>query len=159
MVVYPSLVPSESKLVIPYDGVATLNYWRAGVAVASKPDICPPAPLGALIVAYITQDARGALSRYPMRIFYLSCLREWDGIDAPEPGDDATLVHPASVAPGIVRCELPIKFGRNPHAAHIENHIAHLLAEHRKRWQRYADAHGFILPDHREQFDGERIPF
>jgi hypothetical protein len=75
VVTFPSVVSGEQSLVIRYDGAACLNYWRAGVALSNKPDAAPVAPLGCLIVAYITQSGCGGPgARWPMRIFYLSCL-------------------------------------------------------------------------------------
>jgi hypothetical protein len=42
----------------------------------------------------------------------------------------------------------------------IRNNLTGFLAGHKQHWQRYADQHGFVLPpDHRETFDGDKIPF
>jgi hypothetical protein len=83
-----------------------------------------------------------------------------DGVDYPGKHDGGTLVVPSSVTPRLPHCEQPTDFRRNSVRGVIEIQIAHLLAENKKQWQRYADAHGFTLPpDHREQFDGDRFPF
>jgi hypothetical protein len=83
-----------------------------------------------------------------------------DGIDYPGKGEGGTLVVPSSVVPGIPHAERPVNFRRNPHAKHIENRLSSWLEGSKRGWQQYADAHGFVLPpDHREQFDGDRIPY
>ena len=177
MVVYPSLCFHETNLVICRDGAACLSYWRAGVALSHRPDVAPIAPLGTMIVAWISQSGGGhrPCGGWPLRIFYLSCLGPssgglkvpWasktghlEGVDYPGKDDDGMLVVPSSVTPRVPHCEQATDFRRDSRRGVIEIQFANLLAEHKKAWQRYADAHGFTLPpDHREVFDGDKIPF
>jgi hypothetical protein len=178
VVTFPTLCFHEQDLVIHGNGWATLNYWRACVALAPRPNAAPIGlPLGAMLVAYITQSANGGSPNggWPLRCFYLSCLgpsdgglkAPWastpgylDGVDYPGKDDGGTLVLPSSVTPRAPHCERPTDFRRINARGEIENRLAARLSEAKKSWQRYADAHGFVLPpDHREQFDGDRIPF
>jgi hypothetical protein len=161
---YPSLCFKEQNLVWTFDGVGVLNFARLGVCLSHRPDAPPIPPLGCLVIGYITRaDSQGVAGRYPMRTLYLSALGPdgyIDGIDYPGKHDGGTLVRPDSVLPGVPHAERPTTFRRNPHVKHITNRLAARLAEHKKAWQRYADAHGFVLPpDHREQLDGNHIPF
>jgi hypothetical protein len=162
VVVYPSLCFHETNLAICYEGAACMNFWRAGLALSHRPDAMPLAPLGCVIVAWISQRTGGGY-RHPLRIFYLSCLRPdgIDGFDYPGKDDHGTLVDPSSVVPGVPHCERATDFRRRVDGPRLtrRNTLSSYLAGHKQHWQRYAEQHGFVLPDHRETWDGSRIPF
>ena len=169
MVTFPTLCFREQNLVIQGGdaaGLACINYWRAGVALAPSGNSAPIGlPLGTVLVAYITQDPTCGGHRphgWPLRCFYLSCLGPdgyLDGIDYPGKSDQGILVRPDSVTPRVPHCERPIDFQRRSRRGTIEIRLAAMLREAKKGWQQYADAHGFTLPaDHREVFS-DRIPF
>src|SRR5262245_24702131 len=127
MLTFPSLCFHEQNLVIRGDGWATLNYWRAGVAFAPRPDsdLVIGLPHGAFVVAHITQGIQGGCypRGYPIRCFYLSCLGPdgyIDGVDYPGKGDGGNLVVPSSVTPRVPQCERPTEFRRWPQRGLIE---------------------------------------
>jgi hypothetical protein len=160
MLVYPSVCENEAELCLLHDGAATLDYWRCGVYVCVG-NHAPPAPIGAMLVAWIRPKASGGF-RTPARIFYLNCFGPPDHLDGIDnPGDDGgCLVDPASVIPGQPHCEPPKQFGRRSPRGPIEARFQFLLANRRKEWETYAERHGFTLPtDHREQWNGDHIPF
>jgi hypothetical protein len=166
VVTFPTLCFHEQNLVIHGNGWGCLNYWRAGVGLAPRPDAAPifGLPHGATIVAYITQAITGGHHPrgYPLRCFYLSCLGPdgyIDGLDYPGKDDQGILVRPDSVMPRVPQCERPMDFQRRSRRGQIELRLAAMLRESKKAWQQYADSHGFVLPpDHREVFS-DRIPF
>jgi hypothetical protein len=114
-------------------------------------------------MAYVRRDDPQAIpGREPMRTFYISCLGPdgyIDGIDYPGKGQN--IVAPASVVPRVAHCDYPTDFRRHPgdQYALIQNRIKGFLADHKKKWQRASEDHGFVLPDHRDYWDGDRIPF
>jgi hypothetical protein len=153
MLVYPSICENEGNLILLHEGAGILDYWRSAVGVCVGHH-APLAPIGGLLVAWIKPKASGGF-RHPARIFYLNCLgpeAHLDGVDFPGADDHGTLVDPGSITPGKPECEPPKQFGRRSPRGPVEIRFAWLLADCKRQWQRYANAHGFTLPTtHKEQ--------